>query len=259
MTSSEQVHPVLPCREVQVAAVAHGPGQHHRAERGTQPVPMGDGADRLLDQDQPVCSGDRVGSGRRRASSWPAAYSGWNCSTGTDCAVSASTGPGRSREHARSHASFRMPGRCTPVGARRCQRTTRPRTPSGAPAPRLRPNRSSGGRNHAGTPVRLTPSWVRRSAGAHAHPGCAAKAQTRSRSGMSRRSPTGPPVSSLVVMESVTRKTSKTGDMPTPQRTARASKPVGTVFTRVTPALSTHVKATARTPCEPTRRHAVFA
>jgi hypothetical protein len=65
---------------------------------------------------------------------------------------------------------------------------------------------------------------------------------------MSRRSPTGPPTSSLDVMESFTRKTSNTGDIPIPYFTARSRTDTGTVFTRVTPALSTWLSATARMP-----------
>src|SRR5258706_2869952 len=51
-----------------------------------------------------------------------------------------------------------------------------------------------------------------------------------------------------VVIESSTTKTSKTGDIPTPVVTASASRPTGTVLTRVMPALSTTVRATATTP-----------
>src|SRR5579859_2326116 len=49
-------------------------------------------------------------------------------------------------------------------------------------------------------------------------------------------------------MASLTRKTSNTGDMPTPQPAARASCPTGTHLTRVTPVLSTQHSATTLTP-----------
>src|SRR5437763_2808341 len=51
-----------------------------------------------------------------------------------------------------------------------------------------------------------------------------------------------------VVIESSTTNTSKTGDIPTPAVTASASRRTGTVFTRLIPALSTQVRATATTP-----------
>src|SRR5918999_63216 len=100
-------------------------------------------------------------------------------------------------------------------------------------------------------PGKISPSCVCLWTGAQAHPGCAATTPSAEGSGMSRRSPTGPPTSSLAVMESSTRKTSKTGDMPIPYRTARSRSEIGTVFTRVTPALSTWERATTRMPCAP--------
>src|SRR5438094_245308 len=51
-----------------------------------------------------------------------------------------------------------------------------------------------------------------------------------------------------VVIESSMTNTSKTGDIPTPAVTASASRRTGTVFTRLIPALSTQVRATATTP-----------
>ncbi|MFC7484708.1 hypothetical protein ACFQX7_38325 [Luedemannella flava] len=97
------------------------------------------------------------------------------------------------------------------------------------------------------------PSCVHRSTGAQAQPGWAASTVTASRSGCSRRSPTGPPMCRPDVIESSTRNTSWTGDMPTPQAAAAASRSTGTVFARVTPALSTQVMATARTPAAASR------
>src|SRR5437763_6395137 len=72
--------------------------------------------------------------------------------------------------------------------------------------------------------------------------------RTANGSGIRRRSPTGPATSSLEVIESLTMKTSNTGDMPMPKRTARSRRVMGTAFTRVTPALSTWLSATMRTP-----------
>src|SRR5262249_35812390 len=87
--------------------------------------------------------------------------------------------------------------------------------------------------------------------------GWAASTVIRSTSGIRRRSPAGPPLYRLAVMESSTRNTSNTGDMPTPHRTACSNWLRGTVLTRVTPALSTQVKATARTPAA--ARSSVYA
>jgi hypothetical protein len=80
---------------------------------------------------------------------------------------------------------------------------------------------------------------VYRSTGAHAQPGWAASTTIRSRSGTSRRSPSGLPSSAVLVIASFERKTSKTVDIPTPHRAARASCATGTVLTRVMPAVST--------------------
>ncbi len=91
-------------------------------------------------------------------------------------------------------------------------------------------------RPHAGCG---SPSWVIRSTGAHAQPGCADRTVTRSRSGYRRRSPSGDPRTSVVTIASFARKVSKTGDMPTPHAAAEASFAVGTVFTRPMPAVST--------------------
>ncbi|MFC7758429.1 hypothetical protein ACFQY4_10875 [Catellatospora bangladeshensis] len=93
-----------------------------------------------------------------------------------------------------------------------------------------------------------SPSWVHRSTGAQAQPGAAASTVSAPRSGCRRRSPTGPPIRSPVVMESSTQNTSCTLDMPTPQAAACSRRPVGTAFTRVTPVLSTQVSATPWTP-----------
>ena len=84
-----------------------------------------------------------------------------------------------------------------------------------------------------------SPSWVKRSTGAHAQPGMACSSVRRSRSGNSRRSPTGPPMEGLAVAESSLQYTSNTGDMPTPQVTAASRRATGTALTRVIPALST--------------------
>src|SRR5215831_4902830 len=103
-------------------------------------------------------------------------------------------------------------------------------------------------------PAYTCPSWVYRSTGAQAQPGCPASTVTRSRSGSSRRSPPGPPMCLLVVMSSLTRKTSNTGDIPTPQPAARSSRPTGTVLARAMPALSTQPSATIVTPAPASRR-----
>ena len=58
----------------------------------------------------------------------------------------------------------------------------------------------------------------------------------------------GPPTSSLAVMWSFKRNTSNTGDSLMPARTERSNREIGNVLTRVTPALSTIVMATERTP-----------
>ena len=84
-----------------------------------------------------------------------------------------------------------------------------------------------------------SPSWVYRSTGAHAQPGCAASRASRSRSGYSRRSPSGPPAIRPIVALSSTQNVSNTGDIPTPQAAACGNRLAGTALTLVTPALST--------------------
>ena len=66
-----------------------------------------------------------------------------------------------------------------------------------------------------------------------------------SRSGMSRRSPTGEPIDAML---SSIPKASKTGGAPMPRVTASANLAIGMPLTRVTPLLSTMVTATPDTP-----------
>ncbi len=84
-----------------------------------------------------------------------------------------------------------------------------------------------------------SPTCVSRSTGAQAHPGWAARTTIRSRSGNSRRSPSGLPSSDVLAAESSERNVSKTGDIPTPSSVALASRPIGIAFTRSTPAVAT--------------------
>ncbi|SCD83320.1 hypothetical protein GA0115246_106686 [Streptomyces sp. SolWspMP-sol7th] len=85
------------------------------------------------------------------------------------------------------------------------------------------------------------------SPGAQAQPGWPARTVSPLRSGTTRRSPSGPPMYVLLVKESSTRATSKTGERPTPSCPARARRAAGTALTRVIPAVSTVVIATPAT------------
>jgi hypothetical protein len=57
----------------------------------------------------------------------------------------------------------------------------------------------------------------------------------------------------LVVMVSLTRNTSNTGDIPMPHPAARSSRPSGMVLARAMPALSTQLSATIVTPAAASR------
>ena len=153
------------------------------------------------------------------SSNCPGAYSGWNCSTGTSCASSAasrsSTYPDSSTTRVMPYAG---PAHAGVASASPTNHSTSNAARRSNPRPRARSMvvRANVRWQHGYG----WSSWVSRSTGAQAHPGWAASAVTRSRSGYSRRSPAGPPTYRLVVIESSTQNTSNTGDMPIPHAAA---------------------------------------
>ena len=174
-------------------------------------------------------------------SNWPGAYSGWSWSTSTPSRRERGEQVGGELATARRAASSRTPGRGSrrhelagrhvvaaehPLDldrrpGRRSRALGRPRRPSGAGTCGCSPG--------CGSPVLLPPVDRRprpARAGRPARPG-------RTRSGNSRRSPSGPPRTSVFTIESSARNVSNTGDMPTPRAAAEASRDTGMPLTRV--------------------------
>ena len=198
VAAGEQVPALAPRAEVDVAAVAHLAGHHHRRERRPPAVAHRHAADRLANQDRQVGRRDRRSRAGSETSSWPVEYSGWNWSTPTPCSSKATI---------RSRAEVRQLGQDVRAVAgpvmRRLERSaasSRPRKnstsqPTCRSSPRRRPDRPCGAGTIAGTPGATSPSCVYWSAGAHAHPGCAESIRSApGRASAAGRRP-GPPTS----------------------------------------------------------------
>src|SRR6185295_4961406 len=89
--------------------------------------------------------------------------------------------------------------------------------------------------------------------------GDAASATADEGSGISRVSPAGPSMPGAEVIVSLTRKTEKAFDRPTPTFATSSNRRSGTIFTRVTPSGPTTASATASTPEAASRRATVAA
>ena len=189
-----------------MAAVAHPVGVDLPAEPGREAVPERDRPDRLADQDREVRGSHRVG----RARLTPRTAQGelrWIWSTSTPCAASA---PNSRRTY--SERSTRAPSLRRAAARRPPIVLEADRRPGPCPAARSA-DRPAICRWQA---VYGRPDCSKRSTGAMPSRAGRGSTVSRSMSGISRRTPSGPPMRGPPVTESSTRYTSKTGDMPTP-------------------------------------------